>query len=145
MAEYGYTYDFYFSNEPVDQKWLDMGMCAMHARLLHMFSNMKTQGHWCNMDNPFSSVNLAREAYSIWARVLIHGLIWKSMRGVPPCVLQEELTGKRADAARGTVKATVLEGGSKACQLIITSCYDQKPFYMISHSTPSVTWVAVKK
>ena len=31
----------------------------MHARLLHMFSNLNTQGHWYNMDNLFNSVNLA--------------------------------------------------------------------------------------
>ena len=45
MVDDGYKYDFYFRNKPVDQKWLDMGMCAMHARLLHMFNNMKTQGN----------------------------------------------------------------------------------------------------
>ena len=120
-------------------------MCAMHARLLHMFSNLKTQGHWCKMDNLLNSVKLAREAYSLWDRFLIHGVIRKSMWGVPSCVLQGELTGKRENADWGTVKAAVLEGDSKSCQLIITSCYDQKPFYMISHSTPSVTWVALSK
>ena len=81
------------------------------------------------MDNVFNSVKLAREAYSLWGRFLIHGVIRKTMRGITICVLQEELTGKRADAARGTVKAAVLEGDSKSCQLIITSCYDQKPFF----------------
>ena len=145
MADYGYTYDFYFCNEPVDQKCLDMGMCVMHSRLLHIFVNLKTQGHWCNMDNLFNSVKLAREAYSLWARVLIHGVIRKSIRGVPPCVLQEELTGNREDATQGTAEAAILEGESESCQLIITSCYDQKPFYMIFHSTPSVTWIALSK
>ena len=29
--------------------------------------------------------------------------------------------------------------------LIVASCYDQKPFYMISHSCESVTWVPVTK
>ena len=127
MADYGYTYDFYFRNKSVYQKWLDMGMYKMHARLLCMFSNLKTQGHWCKMDNLFNSINLAREAYSLWARVLIHGVIRKSMQVVPPCVLQEELTGKRADSERGAVKTAVLEGGSKYWQLIITSCYGAGP------------------
>ena len=96
----------------MDQKWLDMGMCEMHARLLHMFSNLKTQGYWCKMDNLFNSVKLSLEDYSLWARFLIHGVIQKIMWGVPLCVLQEELTAKRADAARRTVKSSVLEGGS---------------------------------
>ena len=76
-------------------------MCEMHARLLHMFSNLKMQGYWCKMDNLFNSVNLSLEYYSLWARFLIHGVIRKIMWGVPLCVLQEELTVKRADAARG--------------------------------------------
>ena len=129
----------------MDTKWLDRGVCAMHARLLHMFENPKTQGHWCKTDNLFNSVNLAQEAYCLWARVLIHGVIWKAIRGIPPCVLQVDLTGKRAEAARGTVIAAVLEGGSKSSNSVVTSCYDQKPFYMISHSTPSVTWVELSK
>ena len=91
------------------------------------------------MDNVFNSVKLALEAYYLWARVLIHGVIRKSMRSVSTCVLQEELTGNREDAVWGTMKTAVLEGDIKYFQLIITSCYDQKPFYMISHSTPNVT------
>ena len=145
MTDDGYTYDFYFRNKPVDQKWLDIGMCAMHVRLLCMFSNLKKQGHWCKMDNLFNSVNLSLEDYSLWARFLIHGVIQKIMWGVPLRILQEELTAKRADAARRTVKSAVLEGGSKYYQLLITSCCDQKPFYKISHSTPSVTWVEISK
>ena len=128
IADDGLTYGFYFRNEPVDTKWLDRVMCAMHARLLHMFGNLKTQCHWCNMDNLFNSVNLAREAYYLWTRVLIYGVIRKAMRGVLPCVLQVDLTGKRAEAARGTVIAALLEGDSKSSNLVVTSCYDQKPF-----------------
>ena len=97
------------------------------------------------MDNVFNSVKLALEAYYLWARVLIHGVIRKSMRSVSTCVLQEELTGNREDAVWGTVKTAVLEGDIKYFQLIITSCYDLKTFYMISYRKPSVTWVALLK
>ena len=55
--------------------------------------------------------------------------------------MQEELTGKRAAAARGTLKVAVLRGNSKSKDLVCVSCYDQKPFYMISHSIPKVTWI----
>jgi hypothetical protein len=48
--------------------------------------------------------------------------------------MQEEKTGRAADAARGTVKAAVLKGDSRSSNLVVASCYDQKPFYMISHS-----------
>ena len=69
----------------------------------------------------------------------------KSGRGVPPCVFQEKKTGKAAKAARGTVKVAVLRGDSLSSDLVVASCYVQKPFYMISHSCESVTWVPVMK
>ena len=71
----------------------------------------------------------------------MHGVIWKSGRGVPAIVLQEELGGKRADAVRGTVKVAVLKEDSELHDLIIASCYDQTPFYMLTHSVTEVTWV----
>jgi len=146
IADDGYTYDFYFRNEPVDTKWIDKGMCPMHARLLHMFGNLREVGHQCKMDNLFNSVSLARAAYMLQTKVLIHGVIRKSGRGVPAVVIQEELGGKRADKVRGTVKVAVLKDDSESHDLIVASCYDQKPFYMITHSVLQVTWVEhVKK
>eukprot|EP00957_Ditylum_brightwellii_P176697 13457920-Ditylum_brightwellii.AAC.1 len=56
IADDGYTYDFYFRNESVPKKWTDMGLCAIHARLLHMFLNFKGKYHSVNMDNLFNSV-----------------------------------------------------------------------------------------
>lgn len=65
---------------------------------------------------------------------------------MPPCVFQEEKSGKQAEAARGTVKAAVLRGDSQSDNLIVASCYDQKPFYMVSHSAEEITWkVKTKK
>ena len=57
-------------------------------------------------------------------------------------MIQEDLgTGRRADAARGTTKVAVLRDDSKSSNLIVASCYDQKPFYMLSHSIEEVTWI----
>ena len=66
IADDGFTYDFYFRNEPVDTKWIDKGMCPMHARLLHMFGNLKEAGHRCKMDNLFNSVSLVRTGVVTW-------------------------------------------------------------------------------
>ncbi len=63
----------------------------------------------------------------------------KSGCGVPSLVFQDEVKGKRADAVHGTVKAAVLTNNSSSSNLISASCYDQKPFYLISHSIPQVT------
>ena len=145
MADDGYTFDFYFRNEPVDQKWLDLGMSPMHARLLHMFGNLTDIGHEPSMDNLFHSVLFSRMSYSIPQKVKVNGVIRKSNRGVPPCVLQEEKSGKAAEAARGTVKAAVLRGDSQSDNLIVASCFDQKPFYMITHSAKEITWLVKTK
>ena len=87
IADDGYTQQFYFRNEPVDQKWTAMGLSPMHARLMHMYSNLDDPGHECNMDNLFNSVNFARAAYSLPQRVKVQGVIRKSQRGVPPIVM----------------------------------------------------------
>jgi hypothetical protein len=55
----------------------------------------------------------------------------------------DEKKGKAAKAARGTVKVAVLRGNILSSDLVVASCYDQKPFYMILHSCESVTWVSV--
>ncbi len=110
-----------------------------------MFKNLKDIIHECKMDNLFNSINLAWAAYSLPQKVKIHGVIWKSGRGVPPIVFQEDLKGKHVEAAQGTVKAAVLKGDSLLQDLIIASRYNQKPFYMISHSIEQLTWVECKK
>ncbi len=46
-ADDGYTWDFYFWNEPCDPKLLVQGYCLMHCRLLHKFMNMRESGHRC--------------------------------------------------------------------------------------------------
>ena len=53
--------------------------------------------------------------------------------------------GRAFNTARGTVKAAVLKGDSRSSNLVIASCYVQKPFYIISHSRESITWMLIKK
>ena len=108
IANYGYTWDFYFCNEPVDMKWINIGMTPMHAPILHMFSGLQDTGHTCNMDNLFNSVNLVCEAFALPAKVKTDGVIQRSQRGVPLMVMQEELKGKRANDLQGTLKVVVL-------------------------------------
>ena len=145
IADDGYTWTFYFRNEPVKKKWLDKGMSPLHARVLHMLEQLRDKGHRCKMDNLFNSVRLAREAYHLPQKVLTDGVIRKSGRGVPPDVFQDEKKGNAAEKERGTIKAAVLKGDSKSSDLVITSLYDQKPFYMLSHSCEEITWDMLTK
>ena len=65
IADDGFTYSFYWRNEPPPKKWIDMGFCPLHARCLHMFENMEDIGHRCKMDNLYNSVKYAGEAYDL--------------------------------------------------------------------------------
>jgi hypothetical protein len=78
IADNGYTWDFYFCNEPINQELLAMGLCLMHCRLLTMFCNLVESGHHCTMDNLFNSVKLAWAAYSLEKPVLVHGVLRKT-------------------------------------------------------------------
>ena len=93
IADDGYTYSFYFHNEPVDQKWILMGIIPTGACLMHMWSQLDDMYHKCQMDNLFNLVNLTYKAYSdILSKVRIHGVTRKGGRGVHPCIHQEELS-----------------------------------------------------
>ena len=47
--------------------------------------------------------------------------------------------------ARGTLKVAQLIGGETMLNLIVTSLYDQKPFYMMSTRMPSISWIKATK
>ena len=157
LADDGYTFDFYFRNEPVDAEWKEMGLSPLHCRLMHMFCRLKDDGHVCNMDNLYNSVNFARAAYSLEVpqgegedpvrkRVKTQGVIRASGRGVPKLVKQEIPKKKSAlDAARGTTKVAVLKGDPMSDDLLVGSCVDQKCFYMISTAAEFIDWVTKEK
>jgi hypothetical protein len=93
LADDGYTFDFYFRNEPVDDHWTEMGLAPLHCRLMHMFSRLEDDGHEVNMDNLYNSVKFARAAYSLEVlqdhgelrkkRVKTQGVVRPTGRGVP--------------------------------------------------------------
>ena len=56
LANDGYIFDFYFCNESVDEVWLEKELSLLHCRPIHMFSQLKDNGHKCNMDNLYDSV-----------------------------------------------------------------------------------------
>ena len=152
LADDGYTFDFYFRNEPVEDHWREKGLSPLHSRLMHMFSRLKDDGHECNMDNLYNSVNFARAAYDLEVpqetgsprkkRVKTQGFIRASGRGVPAVVKQDVPKNRAAlEAARGTTKVAVLEGDPKSDQLIVASCVDRKPFYMLSMAARTIDWI----
>ncbi len=78
MAINGYTWDFYFQNEPINQELLAQGYCPMYCCLLHMFWNLRESFHCCTMDNLYNSVKLSHAAFCLKKPVLVHGVLRKS-------------------------------------------------------------------
>ncbi len=145
IANNGYTWDFYFQNEPINPGLLAQGYCPMHCQLLHMFQNLRESFYCCTMDNLFNSVKIFHATFCLKKPVLVHGALRKSGRDCPPCGFQEEKTGRATNAARSTMKAVVLKGDGQLSDLVIALCYDQKPFYRISSRYESVTWTLITK
>ena len=63
------------------------------------------------------------------------------MRGIPPCVKQDEDLKKKQDEVRGTVKAAVLEGDPMCKNLVASSVYDTKPVHYLSMVSSKLKWV----
>eukprot|EP00957_Ditylum_brightwellii_P151026 11500183-Ditylum_brightwellii.AAC.1 len=53
--------------------------------------------------------------------------------------------GKEQMQNLGTVKSAVLQRESHADAIVVASCYDQKPFYMVSSVTKEITWTRVTR
>ena len=64
------------------------------------------------MYNLFNSVLFTVAAENCKTKLMTQGVLQKSGRGAPPCIMQEEVKGKAAKAIRGTVKAAVLKGNT---------------------------------
>ena len=68
------------------------------------------------------------------------------MRGIPPCVTQEDLKSKKAHIeTRGTEKEAVLEGNQKCTNLIEAIMYYTKPVHYISMVSEEMKWVVKYK
>ena len=121
-----------------------------------MFCRLIDDGHECNMDNLYNSVKFARAAWSLEVpqsegaprrkRIKTQGVIRATGRGVPPLVKQDIPKTKLAPkAARGTTIVAVLKDDPMSEHLIVASCVDQKPFYMLSMAAETIDWVVKEK
>ncbi len=107
---------------PAPKNYLDAGFSPVHARCLFLFDQLKEEHHVCGMDNLFSFVKFFREAYKGKNKVLCHGVTRKSGRGLPNCVIQEEVKNKKEqEKIRGTTKAAVLTDDPECPQMVAFS------------------------
>ena len=138
----GYTFSFYFRNEPPPPEYIAKGMSPLHARVLYLFDTLKQKYHRVGMDNLYISAKFARDCYTHPNKVLVHGVARKSGRGVPSIVLQDEITDRKAaEKVRGTVKAALLKGDTECPDLCAVSVYDTKPVHFLTMCNEKIEWV----
>ena len=73
---------------------------------------------------------------------MVYGVTRKSGRGIPKCILQEEVKTKDELArVRGTLKVAKLVGDEKLQGLVAVSLYDTKPVYVLTNAIEQVKWI----
>ena len=146
LCEAGYTWTFYFRNQPSPWDWVLKGYLPLHARILGMFDQLEEEYHNCWFYNLYLSAKFAKALLTHDKKIRISGPTRKSGRGLPKCVIQE---GKKypseISAVCGTVKATVLDGDTEVPDLVAVSYYDQKPVHFLSTIYESITWIECTK
>ena len=98
ICESGYTYTLFFRNMPPPRHYISKGCSALHARVLFMFDQLKGKYHVCGLDNLYNSVRFCRDAFTGVNKVMVHGVARKNGRGLPKCVIQEEVENKNLQA-----------------------------------------------
>jgi len=146
LCDDGYCYQIYFRNDPAPKKYLDMGLSPLLARTMFLFDALRDEHHCCGMDNLYNSAAFCKYAYNHKNSVLVHGVTRKWGRGIPDCVLQEEVINRNAQiAVRGTVKAAKLVGDPDCPNLIASSVYDTKPVHYLSMVSKSIKWKKLER
>ena len=137
LCQDGYTYSFYFHNQPPPAHYISHGFSPLHSWVLFVFDQLKHKYHIVGLDNLFMSTNLFCGAFCGKNKVKIHGVTRKVSWGIPNSVRQDEETNPyTADLKQGTVKATVLERDADCPSLVAfpsttpsqyTSCWQHAP------------------
>ena len=143
ICEDGYTMNFYPRNLPPPKYWIDKGYSLAHSRILFMLDALKDKHHTCGMDNLFISTKFVRGAFSeCRSKVMAHGVCCTSGRGLPSCVIQENVNQNEvlANLAQGTTKAAVLKGDSNCENLVAFSVYDSKPVHFLTMVADRQVW-----
>jgi len=142
LCDDGYCYQIYFRNDPAPKRYIDMGLSPLLARTMALFNALRDKHHCCGMDNLYNSAAFCRYAYNHKNRVLVHGVMQKLGRGIPDCILQEEVKNRIAQmCVRATVKATKLIGDPECPHLVASSVYDTCPVHYLSMVSDSIKWV----
>ena len=138
----GYTYAFYFRNDPPTKHDVNMGLSPIHSRVMFLFDTLKEKYHTCGMEYLYTSARFCKDAYNHPNKVMCHGVAGRSGRGIPSFILQDEVTNLKDQLkVLGTVKATDLKGDANCFNLCSVYVYDTKPVHFMTMSNDSIEWI----
>ena len=141
-----YSYQVYMQNDPALKKYLKQNISPLHSQTVSLFYYLKDKHHQVGMNNIYNSAAFCRSAYHPDCKVLCHSVACKAGRRIPECVLQDEENNPVTQrAARGTVKAAVLEGDLGCPNIIASSVYDTNTVHCLSMVSKSIQWVQKEK
>ena len=102
ICDRGYTYAYYMRNQPVPEKYVEMGLSPLHSRCFALFDTLRDFYHEVNFDNLYTSAKFAYFAYVFHPKkVKTQGVIRTGGKGCPSQVLQrEEVDRKKAEKVR---------------------------------------------
>lgn len=146
LCDNGYTFAFYFRNQPAPPKYLSMGLSPLHARVLSLFDMLDDKCHHVSMDNLYNSAKFCKDCFNHPMKVLVAGVTRGGLRGVPECIKMVEMdTPAERALVRGTVKAAVLRGDRDCPDLLAVAVYDQKPVYFLSMCAVEARWIVKER
>mmetsp|Transcript_10595 Transcript_10595/g.12010 ORF Transcript_10595/g.12010 Transcript_10595/m.12010 type:complete len:341 (-) Transcript_10595:756-1778(-) len=93
LAQQGYCYQFYMRNDPPPKKYSSR-LSPLHARVMALYDTLCEKFHHIGFDNLYNSAAFCRASYLHEKKPLVHGVTRKGMRGIPPCVQQEEVKNR---------------------------------------------------
>ena len=131
-------------NQPAPKKYLDKGFSPLHSRIMALFDCFLDKYHQVRFDNLYMAAKFALTSFQHEKKVMVEGVTRTGGRGVPQEIMQLEVkTKEQINAAKGTVKAAVLEDcpALANCPLVATSVYDTKPVHFLSTCCEEIKWV----
>ena len=90
ICDDGYALCFYFYNKPAPYTNLKQGSPPLNSHMFPLFDWLDHKGHKVVMDDILNSVKFASAWFLHPLTILVHAVIHKGVRGVPPVVKQEE-------------------------------------------------------
>ena len=88
----GYTYTFFFRNQPTPQSYLDQYLCPLHASVMALLDQVVSNNHTIGMENLYISAKFVRFGWRHPDLFMFRVVAREKVKGVPSCLFQNKET-----------------------------------------------------